>query len=111
MSNKNLLSILMLVLMVFGGTQLNAQDDVEVVNVVKIGDTGYTSLFDAITAAIDGQTITFIENISENVTLNKSLTIDGANKNYTGTMTVNNVTVTVKNTNFIKGLVYKSKSS
>ena len=111
MSNKNLLSILMLILMVFGGTQLNAQDDVEVVNVVKIGDTGYKSLSDAITAATAGQTITFIENISEDVTLNKSLTIDGANKNYTGTMTVNNVTVTVKNTNFIKGQVNKSKGT
>ena len=76
----------MLVLLVLGGAKLNAQDDVEVevVNVVKIGETGYESLSAAITAATAGQTITFIDNINENVTLNKNLTIDGANKNYTG---------------------------
>ena len=103
----------MLVLLVLGGAKLNAQDDVEVevVNVVKIGETGYESLSAAITAATAGQTITFIDNINENVTLSKNLTIVGDNNNYTGIMTVNNVTVTIKNTNFIKGQVYKDKST
>ena len=52
----------------------------------------------------------------ENVTISKSLTIDGKkeekeNYNYTGTMTVNNVTVTVQNVEFVKGQVYKNKNT
>ncbi|MBR5021010.1 MAG: right-handed parallel beta-helix repeat-containing protein, partial [Oscillospiraceae bacterium] len=79
--------------------------------VAKIGETGYATLADAINAATAGQTITLNGNVTENVTINKNLTIDGNGKTYTGTMTVNNVTVTIDNVNFVKGQVYKNKNT
>ncbi|MBR5021004.1 MAG: hypothetical protein IKY17_05180, partial [Oscillospiraceae bacterium] len=71
--------------------------------VAKIGETGYATLADAIKAATAGQTITLNADVNENVTINRNLTIDGKDNNYTGTMTVNNVTVTIDNVNFVKG--------
>jgi len=79
--------------------------------VAQIGETKYETLADAIKAATAGQTITFLTDITEDVTINKNLTIDGAEKNYTGTMTINNVTVTIDNVNFVKGQVYKNKNT
>lgn len=97
----------MFVLFVFGGSKLNAQK-------VKIGETEYETFAAAITAATAGQTITFIDNVNENVTINKSLTIDGANKNYTGTMTTSGTTeytITVENVNFVSGKFVKPKNT
>ena len=72
--------------------------------VAAIGDTKYASLSEAIKKATAGQTITLLADVNENVTVNKSLTIDGAEKNYTGTMKGNsNLTITVQNVNFING--------
>ena len=79
--------------------------------VAKIGEQVYESLADAIKAATAGDTITFVADINENVTISKNLTIDGAEKNYTGTMTINNVTATIENVNFVKGQVYKNKNT
>ena len=79
--------------------------------VASVNGTNYETLAAAIAAANAGDTITLVANVTENVTLNKNLTIDGAEFNYTGTMTINNVNVTIQNVNFVKGQVYKNKST
>ena len=72
--------------------------------VAKIGEQGYATLAAAVKAATAGAKITFVDNINESVTLSKNVTIDGANFNYTGTMSANNgLTVTVQNVNFVNG--------
>ena len=69
---------------------------------VKIGETTYASLAEALAAAKAGDTITFLADITEDVTVSKDVTIDGAGKTYTGKMTLtsNKGTVTIKNVNF-----------
>ena len=76
--------------------------------VAAIGDVRYSSVAKAVAAATSGQTITLIANVTEDVTVNKNLTIDGANNNYTGNISVTgkNIKVTVKNVNFINGTGY-----
>ena len=71
-------------------------------HVAKIDDNGYATLAEALTAAQKGNTITFIADITEDVTISKDVTIDGAGKTYTGKMslTSNKGTVTIKNVNF-----------
>jgi hypothetical protein len=79
---------------------------------VKIGETTYASLADALAAANAGDTIIFLADITENVTINKSITIDGDNFKYTGTMTVNvGLTVTIKEVNFVNGGIAKTTKS
>ena len=70
--------------------------------VAMIGDTYYETLAAAITAAKANDVITFIADITEDVTINKDLTIDGAGKTFTGKMTItsNKGAVTIKNVNF-----------
>ena len=53
-------------------------------NVAKIGNAEPTTLAEAIKNASAGQTITLVGDVTENVTISKSLTIDGANFKYTG---------------------------
>ena len=81
--------------------------------VAKLSDgTFHKALADAITAAPAGATITLIADVNENVTISKNLTIDGAGKQYTGTMTGNaGLTVTVQNVNFVNGYFTKPKST
>ena len=71
--------------------------------VAQIGEVKYENLQAAITAAQPGNTITFLADITENVTVNKSLTIDGANFKYTGGISVsgNTTDLVVKNVNFV----------
>jgi len=83
--------------------------------VAQIGETFYGSLSEAITAANSGDTIVLLADIIEDVTISKNLTIDGTNKNYTGTIYVDksvnaNVVVTVKNVNFVDGTYYAIKT-
>jgi len=78
----------------------------------KIGETEYTSLANAINAANAGDTIVFLSDINENVTINNNLTIDGADFKYTGTMAANaKLNVTVQNVNFVNGGFAKSTKS
>ncbi len=76
--------------------------------VAKIGDTYYEKLSDAIAAAAAGDTITLIADVTEDVTVNKSLTIDGANFKYTGNIGVSgkSTAAVVKNVNFVNGTGY-----
>ena len=80
---------------------------------VKNAETGatYATIAEAIAAAEAGQTITLLSDITEDVTVSKNVTIDGAEHEYTGTMTINNVTTTIQNVAFVKGQVYKHKNT
>lgn len=81
-------------------------------NVAKIGDAEYATLSAAISAATSGGTVTLIDNVSEDVTISENLTVDGAGKLYTGTMTIKTgLTVTVKNVNFFNAGIVKEKST
>ena len=72
-----------------------------------IDNVRYGTLAEAIDAAESGDTITLLADVTEDVTVDKSVTIDGAKKTYTGNITINgNVDVTVQNTAFVKGKIY-----
>lgn len=78
----------------------------EETNVAKIGDTEYATLANAISAADAGNTITLLNNVNENVTISKKLTIDGAGNQYTGKMTIsNNKNVIIQDVEFVKGYI------
>ena len=76
--------------------------------VAKIGEAIYPSVAAAVAAAQAGDVIELLVNVTEDVTVNKSVTIDGANKNYTGNISVSGTStaMTVKNVNFIDGTGY-----
>lgn len=81
-------------------------------NVAKIGDTEYATLAKAIASAKAGDTITLIADVNESVTLDKNLTIDGADNQYTGKMVANSgLNITVQNVNFVNGGVDKKAKS
>jgi len=86
-------------------------EDVAYGKVAQVGSEYFPTLAAAIEAAQSGDTITFLADITENVTVNKNVTIDGADFNYTGKMTLNKVDVTVKNVDFVKGTIYKNKNT
>ena len=67
--------------------------------VAQIGSNYYESLSAAIADATAGNTITLLADITEDVTINKAVTIDGAGKTYTGAMELKADT-TIKNVNF-----------
>ena len=61
----------------------------------------YATLSAAVSAAQQGNTIELLKDITEDVTVDKSLTIDGKNNTYTGKMEMTNkADITVKNVNF-----------
>ena len=49
-------------------------------NVAEINGTQYATLSDAITHAQDGETVTLISDVTENVVLDKNIVIDGNNQ-------------------------------
>ena len=79
--------------------------------VAEVGGFKYESITDAIANANAGDTITLIANVNENVTVNKSVTIDGAGFNYTGTMTLNAASITIKDVIFVEGNISKGKGT
>ena len=68
----------------------------------SIDGVTYGSLKAAIKAAKAGETITLLQNVTENVTISKNLTIDGAGNTITGMITTDgkSLKVTIKNVNF-----------
>ena len=60
----------------------------------KVGETGYTTLADAITAAKDGDTVTLLADRTEDVTITTSITLDLGGKTLTNT-NAGNATLTV----------------
>ena len=84
---------------------------IEAVYVAQVGEVKYKTVTAAVAAAQAGETVTLIANVTEDVTISENLTIDGAGKNYTGNISVDNsvnsnVVATVKNVNFINGTGY-----
>ena len=112
MNNKKgvkLLAAVMVFAVAFAGACIILDDESDVyadVPVVKIGETTYTSLSSAISAANDGDTIKAVAQITidSNITINKNVTIDTDTFNIvitaTGTLTVDTgKEVTLKNSN------------
>ena len=62
----------------------NAQPEVPVVPVAKVGDTEYTSIADAIAACGQGQYIVLINNVTEDVTISGDVYLDLNGKILTG---------------------------
>ncbi len=85
---------------------------VEGVAVAKIGETKYATLAKAITAAQTNDVIVLLADITENVTVNKNVTIDGDEFAYTGTMEGNaGLTITIQHVNFVGGGFAKNTKS
>ena len=61
------------------GSDTSTQDPLTQ-NVAKIGDKEYATLKEAINNAGEGATITLLGNVTEDITVNKNITIDGQNK-------------------------------
>mgnify|MGYP004684033213 CR=1 FL=1 len=80
--------------------------------VAQIGETGYASLQAAIDAAKTGDTVTLLADATEDVTINKNITLDLGGKTLTNTnagkatISVTGGTVTVKNGTVIGGTSY-----
>ncbi|MBE6935616.1 MAG: hypothetical protein E7458_03845 [Ruminococcaceae bacterium] len=113
---KILLALILSIMMVVSMLPMTAMaagvecTDESCAHEAAIDGTHYDTLAEAITAASAGNTITFLTDITEDVTVKKNLTIDGTEKNYTGTMTLE-ATVIIQNVNFIQGRVLKSNSA
>ena len=70
-------------------------------NAAKIGDTEYASIADALAAAQPGDTIVLLRDVTENITINMSLTLDLAGFTLTGTGTETVVKISGENLNII----------
>ena len=80
--------------------------------VAQIGTQGYKTLTEAIDAAQPRDTIVFLADITEDVTVDTSLTINGADFKYTGTMTISkSIDLTVEKVNFVEGNIVKGKNT
>lgn len=93
---RSFLSFAIVLVMAFAVMSLSAfaADDV-----AKIGNNTYPTLADAIANANAGDTITLLDDVIENVTIDESLTIDGNNCTFTGNMSLK-ANTTIKNVNF-----------
>ena len=60
-----------------------------------VGGTGYATLADAIAAAKDGETVTLTADATEDVTIDKNITLDLGTKTLTGTGAASKATLTV----------------
>lgn len=80
--------------------------------VAKAGETKYESLAEAVAAAKDGDTVTLLADTKEDITIDKSITLDLGGKTLTNTgageatITITGNNVTVKNGNVIGGASY-----
>lgn len=79
--------------------------------VAQIGENGYVTLADAIAAAEDGNTVKLLKDVTEDVTINKGITLDLGGKTLTHTpkageatiSVADGVTATVKNGSVVGG--------
>ena len=70
-------------------------------NVAKVGNTEYATLEDAINAASDGATIELLGDVTEDITVNKNITIDGKKDDKSNYVIIGNTKLengTLKNT-------------
>lgn len=89
------------------------QGQVDALAVAKVGEIAYTSLDAAFEAAKDGDTVTLLTDITEDVVINKNITFDLGGKTITNTgagkatLTVaSGATATVKNGSIVGGASY-----
>ena len=89
------------------------QGQVDALAVAKVGEIAYTSLDAAFEAAKDGDTVTLLADITEDVVINKNITFDLGGKTITNTgagkatLTVaSGATATVKNGSIVGGASY-----
>lgn len=89
------------------------QGQVDALAVAKVGEIAYTSLDAAFEAAKDGDTVTLLADITEDVVVNKNITFDLGGKTITNTgagkatLTVaSGATATVKNGSIVGGASY-----
>lgn len=83
---KNLVFLLAIVLMLpgMGTTALAVESGTNNAEVAQNGENKYAKLADAIDAAKDNDTIVLLEDVNENITINKSLTLDLNGRTLTG---------------------------
>ena len=82
------------------GSDTSTQDPVTQ-NVAKVGDKEYATLESAINAAGEGSTITLLGNVTEDITVNKNITIDGKKDDKSNYVIIGNTKLengTLKNT-------------
>lgn len=89
------------------------QAQIDALTVASVGDSKYQSLTEAINAAQDGQTVTLLADATEDVVINKNITLDLGGKTLTNTnagkatLTITkDATATVKNGSVIGGTNY-----
>ena len=74
--------------------------------VASVNGTNYATLSAAIAAAKAGDTVTLLADVTEDVTFNKNLTLDGASFKYSGQIKISgNANVTIKNFDFDGGTI------
>lgn len=101
---KKIMAILLTVAMLFSVAAISAS--AAETDVAAIGEATYATLADAITAATADDTITLLDDVTENVTISENLTLDGAGKQYTGTISVSGGKAFVaKNVKFVDGFI------
>ncbi len=105
---KKILAIVLSLVMAFSMMSISA---FAATPVAKLGDDLYASLQLAIDDSVASDTITLVADVEENVTIGKSIIINGDGYDYTGTMTLNRVSATIENVNFVAGNIYKNKKT
>lgn len=104
--------LLMLVMMLSFASVVAFADDGNSTNVAKVGNNEYATLAKAIAAANNGETVTLLVDATEDVTINKNITLELGGKTLTNTnsgkatISVTGGTVTVKNGTVIGGTSY-----
>ena len=106
---KKVLAILFAVLMAVTvmAVSASAADS----DVAAIGDATYATLADAINASKAGDTITLLDDVTGNVTIKKDITLDGAEHQYKGKISIGQNSATIKNVDFVNAQIYKAKGS
>ena len=79
--------------------------------VAAIGDATYATLADAVAASTAGDTITLLDDVTENVTISKDIIVDGDDHQYKGKITLSKTGATIQNVNFVNSQIFKSKDS
>ncbi len=104
--------LLMLVMMLSFASVVAFADDGNSTNVAKVGNNEYATLAKAIAAANNGETVTLLVDATEDVTINKNITLELGGKTLTNTnsgkatISVTGGIVTVKNGTVIGGTSY-----
>ena len=104
---KKIMAIALAVCMVFAFTAVTA--GAAGTAVAAIGSATYETLAAALNASSEGDTITLLDDVTENVTISKNITVDGDNHKYEGKITLSKTGATIKNVNFVNSQIFKAK--